>query len=354
MEKLVRAMASIGEDERLRALFLDLCRDVEGSLARRDFDVREEVTGPIIDALHENVGLLKKQIHPDLEFHFHYRSKIARDFVMSEEDEPDHVWEPQTTKLLLHLSRDARHVVIGGAYSGDHAILVASLLKEKGGTCHCFEPNQDHLAVLRRNADVNKLNNIAFNDSGLWESDDVSLILVGDDALAHPEVASSSDDPNAFSTITLKSYGQRRVLDRIDVIFLDIEGGELAALRGADHYLSQPAGAAPRIIFEVHRHYVDWSEGLENTEIIQFLRQLDYSVFAIRDYQSNVPMAGQPIELIPPAETYLEGPPHGFNMLAVKGESVLNQPLFRFCSGVSPKLLRHRDPKLHQPLIVYP
>jgi hypothetical protein len=25
-------------------------------------------------------------------------------------------------------------------------------------------------------------------------------------------------------------------------------------------------------------------------------------------------------------------------------------PLFRICSGVSPKLLRHRDPRLHKPL----
>src|SRR3546814_18686565 len=73
------------------------------------------------------------------------------------------------------------------------------------------------------------------------------------------------------------------------------------------------------------------------------------SLFAVRDYQANVPVADAPIELIRPQDTYLEGPPHGFNMLAVKDESVLQAPLFRFRSGVSPKLLMHRNPKLHQP-----
>jgi hypothetical protein len=131
---------------------------------------------------------------------------------------------------------------------------------------------------------------------------------------------------------------------------LDIEGAELAALKGARAYLGQPPGVAPAVIFEVHRHYVDWSNGLGNTEITRFLKDFGYALFAVRDYQSNVPMADQPIELIRPEHTYLDGPPHGFNMLAVKDEAVLDARQFRFCTGVSPKLLAHRDPQLHQPL----
>ncbi len=131
---------------------------------------------------------------------------------------------------------------------------------------------------------------------------------------------------------------------------LDIEGGEFAALRGASHYLNQPVGEAPHLIFEVHRNYVDWSDGLENTEIIKYLRNKGYSLYAIRDYQSNMPMGDQPIEIIRPEDIYLDGPPHGFNMLGTKDERILDPKLFRFCSGVSPKLLTHRDPQLHQPL----
>lgn len=350
VDKLSRALAAIGKNEHLRSRFLSLCREAETILAERDFSVRDEITGGIIDALHEDLGLLEKRLSSGLEFYFLYRSKIARDFVMSPEVEPDHVWEPQTTKLLLHLGSRAHHVAIGGAYFGDHALLLAQVLKTGGGLCHCFEPNSEQIEILKLNANVNDFPNIVAIQKGLWDTDDAYLVLVGDDSFASPKRADSKNDPDAFATITLNSYGKQNNINHFEVIMLDIEGGELAALRGADHYLSQPAGEAPHLIFEVHRNYVDWSNGLENTEIIQYLKSYGYSVFSIRDYQSNVPMANQPIEIIKPEDTYLGGPPHGFNMLGVKDERILNPKLFRFCSDVSPKLLAHRDPDMHQPL----
>ncbi|MBX6322280.1 MAG: FkbM family methyltransferase [Rhodospirillaceae bacterium] len=346
--KLARALGTIGADEAARAALLARLHEVERRLARPDFDVREQVTGPVVDALHAGLGPLCKRLSNGIEFHFHYRSKIARDFVMSPEPAPDHVWEPQTTKLLIHLGARARHVVIGGAYSGDQAILLARAMRDHGGQCHCFEPNADQMAMLKLNAAANGLDNLVFNEVGLWRSDGDRLVLVGEDSFAHPETARPGD-PGAFPTVTIDSYGAARGLDTIGLIMLDIEGAELAALQGADRYLTQPADTAPRLVFEVHRHYVDWSDGLENTEIVRFLRSRGYHLFAVRDYQSNVPMHGEPIELIRPEHTYLEGPPHGFNMLAAKDRAELDGDAFRFCAGVSPKLLRHRDPRLHQP-----
>jgi hypothetical protein len=61
-------------------------------------------------------------------------------------------------------------------------------------------------------------------------------------------------------------------------------------------------------------------------------------------------MRGKPVELVELDSVYLEGPPHGFNMVAVKDLSVLKTDSILFCRNVSPKLLVHRDPALHQPL----
>ncbi len=61
-------------------------------------------------------------------------------------------------------------------------------------------------------------------------------------------------------------------------------------------------------------------------------------------------MAGHAIELVDLDSVWLEGPPHGFNMLAVKSLEGMKQSGFSFVTGVSPKLLNHRDPKLHAPL----
>ena len=64
----------------------------------------------------------------------------------------------------------------------------------------------------------------------------------------------------------------------------------------------------------------------------------------MRDFQSNVPMQGCKIELVAPKGVYLEGRPHGFNMLAVKDPKTVKDPLFRLLKQVSPKLLMHKNP----------
>ncbi|WP_208403338.1 hypothetical protein [Paenibacillus sp. BK720] len=39
---------------------------------------------------------------------------------------------------------------------------------------------------------------------------------------------------------------------------------------------------------------------------------------------------------------YLEGPPHGLNMIAVKHLSILDDPRIKLCHDVSPKPLTHK------------
>ena len=280
----------------------------------------------------------------------HHRALIYTMVIVSaaDSDLPDHVWEPQTTKLLLYLATNARHALIGGAYAGDHVILMAKRMLAHQGVCHAFEPNRDQLSMLRQNAELNGLGNIKSHAMGLWGHSNARLVLDGHDSYASA-VETAGNDPSAFPTIAIDDYVSQAALPGLDLIMLDIEGAELQALKGARQVLSQPPEKAPNVVFEVHRHYVDWSQGLGSTEIVRMMNDFGYQVFAVRDFNSNVAMGNRPIELIPVDEIYLDGPPHGFNMLAVKNMSVVND-LFRICRHVSPKLLWHKDPLLHHPL----
>jgi hypothetical protein len=162
--------------------------------------------------------------------------------------------------------------------------------------------------------------------------------------------AKASTDTALINTMMIDSYCRSQGNIALDLIMLDIEGSELEVLKGAKGQLARDPGQAPNIVFEVHRSYVDWSNGLANTEIVKFVRSFGYHVVAIRDFQANYDMAGQPIELVPLELTYLEGPPHGFNLLAVKQPELLSDPIFRTCTAVvSPKLLVHKSPALHHP-----
>ncbi|MBL8771008.1 MAG: FkbM family methyltransferase [Phenylobacterium sp.] len=346
--KALEALARIGEVDDWRAAFIRQLIAFEHAIEAPGVDVRETLTGPLVDALYDDDQVVRKMLSSGVMFEFLYRSKIARDFVMSEPEAPDHAWEPMTSRILVNLAKGAKDVVIGGAYFGDHAVLIAREIAGNGGVVHAFEPNTQQRGMLMKNAELNGLSNIRPRPEGLWHDSTTNLKLVGYDSFANAEVAQAGDD--TFRTVTIADYLAAAGVDRLDLIVLDIEGAELGALKGAASFLAQPAGQAPAILFEVHRHYVDWSNGLANTEIAKLLTGHGYTLYGLRDFNSNYDLAGKPIELIPMDDIYLEGPPHGFNMVAVKDPKVFDAPGYSIVKGVSPKYLRHKDPKLHHPL----
>lgn len=347
-EKLSAAFALIAQNPIWRTEFIRHIQTFEKKIATPGIDLREQVTGPLIDALHRDDQIVRKVLADGTQLDFLYRSKIARDFVMSEPEKPDHAWEPQTSRILVDLAQKAKQVVIGGAYFGDQAVLLAKQVTKNNGTVHAFEPNNDQRKMLMHNAGINNLRNIVPRSEGLWDNSSTTLKLVGFDSFAHPEVA-AADSADGFQTVTIQDYLQAAGVAQLDLIMLDIEGAELRALQGAKNFLDRPAGEAPNIVFEVHRDYVNWSNGLTNTDIVKLLTGCGYQVYALRDFNSNYDLSKQPIELIPAEDVYLEGPAHGFNMVAVKDGKLFDSPRYKICKNVSPKLLRHKDPALHHP-----
>jgi len=344
IDPLVAALRLLGQSRPARDRLVEVLREIEPLLAEPGLDVRRQITGPIVDALHEEGEAIDIRLASGLAFTALYTSShITRDLVLRALEQPDHVFEPQTTKTLLALARNARHVLIGGAYCGDHAIPLAAAIAANGGTVHAFEPNPSQRAMLRRNADANSLTNIEAIGLGLWDEPSARLSFVGTDALASTRL----DPEGTIEVTTIDDYCARAGIEALDVIMLDIEGSEMQALAGARSMLSRDR--APAVVFEMNRQYVDWSHGLRRTTIGSFLDKLGYELYAIRDYQSHVAMPGYPVELVPADTAYLEGPQHGFNMLAVRDRTVIDDPLFRIVPDVSPKLLFHRDPTLHAP-----
>jgi len=342
-KRLQQAMQTLGRNPVLRARMIALLREAETALQSAGA-VRDEITGPIIDALHLETDEYEKVLADGSRFQFLYRTKIARDFLLAEAEHSTHVWEPQTTKLLMELCRDlAGDALVGGAYFGDQAVLVARAVAARGLCVHCFEPNAQQALMLRRNLELNGLHNAVVQETGLWSRSGERMRLDGFDSFANMVVGSMRE---GFDTVAIDDYAHHHDV-RLGLIQLDIEGAELAALQGAQLVLAEQG---PHVVFELHRSYVDWSQGLRATPVCQLLLELGYSIFAVRDINSHREMPGQPVELVPLDTVYLEGPPHGFNMLAVRDPSRIAGPAWRVVEGVSPKLLPHKDPQLHHPV----
>lgn len=346
-----KVLQAVGSDPILAGEFIRLCKALEKTNHAINFAIRDKITGPLVDALFDPNRILQKKLSNGIEFQYLYRSRMARELVMSEPEIPDHIWEPQTTKLLCYLSKNASHVVVGGAYFGDHVLPLAWELKDNGGICHAFEPNPDQFHMLQENLKLNRLENVQAHRLGLWSCSGLKMSLIGEDASAFPKIPTEQESSgDLVATLSLDDYCDREGIGRIDLLMLDIEGGEFEVFKGAQKRLETTVGQAPHLVFEIHAKYSDWSRGLHHAPVVEFLRFLGYHVYAVRDYTGNRDFGSKPIELVPPEETYLEGPPHGFNMVAVKNMGLLQGQLFRLVHGVSPKLLLHKDPSLHHPL----
>ena len=82
--ELLAALARIGEDPDRRRRMVELLRQLEPELARDGLNVREEITGPIVNALHREAGIIKRRLQRGVEIQGRYQSKIVRDFVMAD------------------------------------------------------------------------------------------------------------------------------------------------------------------------------------------------------------------------------------------------------------------------------
>ena len=347
----ITALGAAGEDERLRARLFDALRQAEADAAAPS-EFRDRVRWPIIQALLRVCGTHRVELSNGLIFEVSPDSRIEQALLLSTERHPDHVWEPQTTKLLVALGGRAAHAIVGGAYIGDHVLPIAKAcaLRTPRGTVHAFEPMERPFGRLLRNLQLNALTNVEAHRAALWDRADAILRLEGDAALAFSRDARDDEAGDRVTSLTIDSYVKSRKLDSLGLIMLDTEGGEEKALIGARETLERPYPESPTIIFEVHRNFVDWSYGLEKTSIVKLLTSRGYMVFAIRDFQNNYPMGDRPVEVIPVDRVYLEGPPHGFNMLASKNPDLIGSLGLRVVEHVSPKLLVDKDPALHHPL----
>lgn len=346
-------LAEAGLNKQVRETIFEALRHAE--MESDDAQVfRNKIRWPLIFALLRDVKNHQITMENGLIFEVRPDSRIERSFLLSSNSHPDHVWEPQTTKLLVALGSDVSNVIVGGAYIGDHVLLIARAMLDKNnpGKVHAFEPDPTVFVRLQRHLVLNSLSNVISHQSGLWEKSAIPLHIEGDAALAITAPVEKDDvsDGETIRSVSIDDYVKSQQLSSVGLIMLDTEGAEEMGLLGAADLLSRSYPDAPNLVFEVHRNYVNWSNGLENTSIVKFVESRGYVVFAIRDFHDNYPMKDKSIEIIPVDSVYLEGPPHGFNLFATKDSNLVTRLGLRIVKDVSPKLLVDKDPAIHHPL----
>lgn len=314
--------------------FIQSIIEFEKSMGHPGTNIRDTVSGLLADELFSGEKF-SKTLENGLKINFVYNSKIAREFLLSQPAVPNHVWEPQTTKLLLYFSTGARNIIVAGAYFGDQAIPLAWNIKDSG-ICHTFEPNTNNSDLIVENARINGLTNILINNLALWNKSNERLVFEGEDALASTVTAGDNAECVLY-TITVDDYIEQHHIPSVELLMIDVEGSEIKVLEGAIGMLKKHH---PVVVFETHSLYNDWSKGLENSDSVKLMADMGYTVYAVREFHQNIHTGDMPIELLPLNRTYCVIPPHhGFNLLAVPSPSFIENELFRIVYDLSPKLI---------------
>lgn len=311
---------------------------------KSSFDMREMLTGKLFDYKIKKNKILKKKTK-DLMFYFFHNSKITRDFLLNPKLKPKYVWEPQTTKLILQISKKAKNIIFAGAFFGDQAIITAK--KNFNANIHAFEPHKDQFKCLKLNKKKNKLSNIFVNRNVLSSKSKKSFKLV------YPDMFSKNLDDgclamkethelkkSSIQSITIDDYCSKNKIKKIDLLHMDVEGSELKILLGSKNKIKN--NLISNIIFELNSNYFNWDKGLKNISIIKYLIKNKYSVYAIRDIHSSYDANDIEIELLSLKNIYTDGPNHGFNMLATKNSGIKAKFIKRKCS---PKYLPYKSNK---------
>lgn len=184
-------------------------------------------------------------------------------------------WEPYTAELFRDALEPGSVVVDGGAYLGFYSVLAA---REVGpaGRVYSFEPNRRTFSYLRRNLADNEVEDrvLAFR-AGLGDRLARRRFYLGDDDASR----SSFFRPpgwTGYTEVPCSDLDRMLRSERVDVIKLDLEGGEVAALRGMRRTLARSRDA--RLFVECN----PLALGRAREGIDTLLHMLDASGFAAR------------------------------------------------------------------------
>jgi FkbM family methyltransferase len=145
-------------------------------------------------------------------------------------------YEPETFEFLRSHLRPGMVFFDVGAHVGQYTLLASEGVGAQGSV-HAFEPHPVTFAALRRNVERIRAANVTLNDAAVTDRSGTRRLHLGPSG--NPGGSSLFADVVAAAgsievrTVTLDDYARGSRLPRVDVMKLDIEGGELTALLGA-------------------------------------------------------------------------------------------------------------------------
>lgn len=184
-------------------------------------------------------------------------------------------YEPEACRFWSKRARSSRVILDVGANVGVYSLLAAAANPD--AAIYAFEPTLEVFDTLRRNVAANGFTNIFLHQKGVARTTgEAFLHHCGGIDGANEGMNYVSDEPSdaeKILTTSLDDFCGQNGIERIDLMKIDVEGGEFDVLRGAESLLRQQKIAY--IFFEL----VEWAAnrgGHSTGGITELLRGFGY------------------------------------------------------------------------------
>lgn len=157
--------------------------------------------------------------------------------------------EPEVVSTLLSVVKTGMTAIDIGANHGYLTILLAKLVGPQGTVC-AFEPEPDNYNLLRRTIRANELENVEAYQLAVAGCGGTRTLYLGTDfGGTHSLVNKKSKRSIEVESVALDDFVASASFKSVDIIKIDVEGGELGTLNGMQHTLNH---FKPMVICEFH------------------------------------------------------------------------------------------------------
>ena len=189
-------------------------------------------------------------------------------------------YEPNEFCLLSKILKPAMTFVDVGANTGLYTLYAARRVGADGSVL-AIEPSTREMGVLKRNVEINALNNVRVRQLALSDhASEVELLVArvqnsGHNTLGAFGYNTPLDHREKTRTECLDAIVQAEGLSRVDVIKMDIEGAELSALHGALNTLRRDH---PLLLLELADRLLR-HQNASSAELLSLLGQHGYRMY---------------------------------------------------------------------------
>lgn len=192
------------------------------------------------------------------------------------------VFEPVQTRKFIKSIKEGDTVFDIGANVGYYTVLASKLVGVKGKV-YAVEPDKKNIELLKKNIELNNCLNVEIVPIALGSENKISYFL-SDRANPGESRITQKVTKELVQVKTLDKLVKEKNIKKVDVIKLDVEGGEVDVFRGAKKLVKSSKNL--KIFVECNPKALG-NSGEDKIALIAFLKGSGFDISCIFDERTN-------------------------------------------------------------------